>query len=218
MARKTVIAILVVVMFVVAVLIFMMKGPDVSQYEPLKEPRITTMQDRKMLVVEAKGDPGIVSKKAFGLLFKIYYKLDGVPKGPKQQAPRGRWSGNLNKRSDWIGRYAMPVPDSTTALPAIAAEPGFKVELTTWEYGTVAEILHIGPYSKETPTIEKLMKFIKDSGYTIIGYHEEEYIKGPGMFFKGDPEKYYTIIRYRVAKNGAPDSRLSIEQNNMLLK
>ena len=165
------------------------------------------MKDQKMLVVEAKGDPSIISKKAFGLLFKSYYKLDNVPKGPNQQAPRGRWSGDVNKRSEWIGRYALPVPDSITSLPAIDAEPGFKVELITWEYGTVAEILHLGPYAKETPMIEKLLQFIKKSGYEVIGYHEEEYLKGPGMFFKGAPEKYYTIIRYRVAKGGTHQAR-----------
>ena len=201
MFKKAAIAVSIIVVLTVVLLIFVMKGPDLARYESLREPRITAMNDQKMVVVEATGDPNIVSKKAFSLLFKIYYKIDGVPKGPKQQAPRGRWSGDLNKRSEWIGRYAMPVPDSIATLPAIDAEPGFKVELTTWEYGTVAEILHIGPYAKETPTIEKLLQFIKKSGYHVIGYHEEEYLKGPGMFFMGDPEKYYTIIRYRVAKD-----------------
>jgi hypothetical protein len=32
----------------------------------------------------------------------------------------------------------------------------------------------------------------------IAGAHEEEYIKGPTMTGKGDPEKYVTIIRYQV--------------------
>jgi hypothetical protein len=54
---------------------------------------------------------------------------------------------------------------------------------------------HIGPYAKEMPAVEKLMQFIKDSGYKVIGYHKEEYLKGPGMFFKGNPGKYYMIIR-----------------------
>ena len=54
--------------------------------------------------------------------------------------------------------------------------------------------------SKETPTIEKLKKFIDNNGYKIIGAHEEEYLRGPGMFFKGNPNKYWTIIRYRVEK------------------
>lgn len=78
-------------------------------------------------------------------------------------------------------------------------EPRVKIEY--WEYGQVAEILHIGSYSEESPTIERLHQFIKDSGYKIVGDHEEEYLKGPGMFFKGNPAKYRTIIRCRVEKN-----------------
>ncbi len=34
------------------------------------------------------------------------------------------------------------------------------------------------------------------------GEHEEEYLKGPGMFGTGGPEKYLTIIRYRLKKAG----------------
>ena len=72
--------------------------------------------------------------------------------------------------------------------------------LTTWEYGDVAEMLHVGPYDREEPTIAKLKQFIKECGYEIVGEHEEEYLKGPGMFSKGNPDKYLTIIRYRVKK------------------
>jgi hypothetical protein len=109
----------------------------------------------------------------------------------------------MNDKSTWVGRYALPVPDTVPSLPVIDAEHGLRVNLVDWEYGQVAEILHIGPYAKEMPTIEKLHRFIKERGYGIIGYHEEEYVKGPGMFFRGDPEKYYTIIRYQVAKEKA---------------
>ena len=75
-----------------------------------------------------------------------------------------------------------------------------KASLETWEYGEVAEILHIGPYNKEEPTVNKLMNFIKEQGYEVAGLHEEEYLKGPTMAGPGDPEKYLTIIRYRVKK------------------
>ena len=152
-----------------------------------------------MLVVVAHGDPNIVASKAFGLLFKTYYKIPGVSKSMKP-APRARWAGDMKDKSSWTGYYALPVPEETVSLPKIDAEPGNQVELSTWEYGDVAEILHVGPYAKEQPTIEKLHGFIEQQGYEIAGFHEEEYLKGPGMFFKGDPEKYQTIIRYRVKK------------------
>lgn len=189
----------VVVFLIIAALYLFSSGPDLSKYEFLKDPRITKMPDQKVIEVQATGDPNVVAGKAFKLLFKTYFKVPGVSKSMKQ-APRARWAGDVNVKSSWTGYYAMPVPAETTQLPAIDPEPGYKVELTTWEYGDVAEILHVGPYAQETPTIQKLHQFLKQQGYEIIGYHEEEYLKGPGMFFKGDPEKYQTIIRYRVKK------------------
>ncbi len=201
--RIALIAVLgIVVLGVAAVALLFNGGPDPAQFEYLKEPQVRVAADQKVLQVEAKGEPGTVGGEAFGLLFKTYFKLKGVPKGPKQPAPRARWPLSLNTpKEQWIGRYAMPVPESVGALPAQeAAASGLRVEITTWPYGEVAEILHVGSYDTEEPTIRKLMQFIKDRGYEIAGEHEEEYIKGPGMFSPGDPRKYLTIIRYRVKK------------------
>lgn len=192
-------SIAVAAFFVIAGLYLFLQGPDSTPYDVLKEPRLTKMPDQKMLVVVARGDPNLVASKAFGLLFKTYYKMPGISKSTKH-APRARWAGDMNTKSSWTGYYALPVPEETVSLPAVDAEAGNQVELSTWEYGDVAEIVHIGPYAKEQPTIEKLHGFIEQQGYAIAGYHEEEYVKGPGMFFKGDPEKYRTIIRYRVKK------------------
>lgn len=180
---------------------FITRGPDLAQFEYLKQPQISSKPNQKMIVVEAKGDPNVVGAKAFGLLFSIYYKVKDAPKSLTLPAPRARWPVSLETpKSEWLGLYALPVPETTTELPQYEAQPGLTVSLATWEYGEVAEILHIGPYDQEQPTTQRLMDFINAQGYTIIGDHEEEYLKGPTMFSKGDPEKYATIIRYRVKK------------------
>ncbi|MEW5900298.1 MAG: GyrI-like domain-containing protein [Acidobacteriota bacterium] len=171
---------------------FLLSGlQDLSKYESLKEPRIATMAGQKMLVVEAKGDPNIVGKEAFSLLFKTYFSLPGVA----MAVPRARWP-NLatSPKTEWVGLYGLPLPDSVTSLPSGAAQ----VKIEKWEYGEVAEILHIGPYSEETPTVENLHRFIKENGYEIAGPHEEEYLRGPGM--AANPVDYWTIIRYQVKR------------------
>jgi hypothetical protein len=202
----SVVAVAVVVVAAIALFWYLMaQGPDLAKFEHLKEPKISTMPNQKMVVVEAKGDPSIVGEKAFGLLFRIYYKVKDIPKSFTPPAPRARWPVSLETpKSEWLGLYALPVPETTTELPQYEAQTGLNVSLTTWEYGEVAEILHIGPYDQEQPTVKRLMDFINAQGYLIIGDHEEEYIKGPTMFSKGDPEKYATIIRYRVKKPDQP--------------
>lgn len=200
--RKSVIIFLSAGIVVIAVVFFMnSQRPDLSKYLQLKDPAIVTMAPQRVLVVEAKGSPDNVGKKAFGLLMKAYFGIKGVPKGgPDFRPPRARWPMPASvPQEEWIGRYAMPVPDTIRELTLPEAPAGLTIQLTTWEYGTVAEILHIGPYEKEAPTIKRLHEFIQSKGYAIIGEHEEEYLRGPGMFLRGNPEKYYTIIRYRVA-------------------
>lgn len=193
---------LVVVLIGAAVLLMMPRGPSLDEVKYLLEPRIVTLPDQRVVVVETKGDPTAVGGEAFGLLFKTYYKLKGVPKGPKQPTPRARWPLSLDTpKEQWVGRYAMPVPESVQSLGSVEASPsGMQAKLTTWEYGQVGEILHVGSYSEEEPTIRKLLEFIKNNGFTAFGEHEEEYLRGPTVFSKGDPAKYLTIIRYRVKK------------------
>jgi len=164
---------------------------ELSTYESLKTPRLKTMARQKMIVVEAKGDPNAVGKDAFGLLYKTFFSLKGV----RMAAPRARWLNIATDPKDqWVGLYGLPIPDSITQLPE--GIQGVRIE--NWDYGEVAEILHLGPYSEETPTILKLHDFIRESGYESSGPHEEEYLKGPGM--AASPSDYRTIIRYSVKK------------------
>jgi hypothetical protein len=154
-----------------------------------------------MLVVEAQGDPKTVGPRAFGLLFQLYYRIPETPKGPGQAAPRARWPVGFDKpRSEWVGYYAMPVPDSVMALPEHVAEPGLTAKLSVWEYGQTAEILHIGPYDEEEPALQRLRDHAEALGYVLTGEHEEEYIRGPTMSGPGNPEEYVTILRYGVTR------------------
>ena len=164
---------------------------DTGQPASLKEPQIKTMPAQKMLVVESKGDPNAAAQQAFGLLYKTFFSIPGA----RMAAPRARWQGVLSSpKTEWVGSYALPLPDQVTTLPP--GSSGAKIEI--WSYGEVAEILHLGGYDKETPAIEKLMKFIAEKGYVIAGPHEEEYLKGPESGPK--TEDYQTIIRYQIKK------------------
>jgi hypothetical protein len=208
MAKKVLITVSAAVLFMVVVLIaitlFYMRGPDISKYEYLKEPQISQKDDQKMLQVETTGDPNTVAGKAFALLFKTYYQ-NVKTKG--MVAPRARWLKPFDTPVDqWVGQCGLPVPESLAQLKSKPQQPGYVVSLTVWQYGEVAEILHKGPYSAEAANVEKLKAFIAASGYQINGPHEEEYLRGPGMFGRGDPNKYCTIIRYQVEKKAPEES------------
>jgi effector-binding domain-containing protein len=196
MRKVIIVALVVIFISAVGFVFFITSGPDLKKYEYLKQPRITTMESQKMIEVRLKGDPNVTAMKGIGRLFSIYYQLKN--NHLKMAAPRARWPVSFDtKKENWVGIYGLPVSSSVNELPK--QKKGIIVKLVTWSYGTVAEILHRGPYTTETATIEKIKQFIKANGYEIVGDHEEEYLKGPGLW-PSNPKNYYTIIRYRIQK------------------
>jgi hypothetical protein len=193
---------------------FMLKGPDLSHYEFLKQPRVIAKPDVTVLEIPFEVDSRGLSK-VFSALFKTYFKIPGVPKGPGMAAPAARYENLLDinlppeerakqfAHMTWKGSAALPVPASVKTLPQVKDTSGLHARLNTWHYGEVAEILHIGSYETEPGTIKTLTDYIAAQGYEIVGLHEEEYLRGPGMPFS-KPERYYTIIRYPVKKKAQP--------------
>ena len=72
-----------------------------------------------------------------------------------------------------------------------------KVRFERFEEGASAQIMHLGPYSEEGPTIEKLHSFVEAEGYVLRGKHHEIYLSDPR---RCAPEKLKTIIRHPVSK------------------
>jgi len=72
-------------------------------------------------------------------------------------------------------------------LPALDA-----VRLTSFTEGWAAQVLHVGPYSAEGPTIARLHTFITEHGYRLEGKHHEIYLGDPR---RAAPERLRTIIR-----------------------
>jgi hypothetical protein len=100
--------------------------------------------------------------------------------------------------------YLMLPPFMTEALveearnQAWAKHPGLPHEaatLATVEEGHSVQMLHVGPYDMEQPTIEKLHAYAADHGLSIAGNHHEIYISDPR---RTSPEKLKTVIRYAV--------------------
>jgi hypothetical protein len=154
------------------------------------------MPPQKMAVVRGKGAPEKVFSELMPALYGSVYtlKFDLKKKGLstfKVSGLRARYpDAHLVPMEEWTHIIGLPVPEDTSSLPQKI--PNVEVKLETWQYGTVAQILHLGPYDQEEATINRLHRFIEDSGYEITGMHEEEYLTRP------DAKVPKTIIRYPV--------------------
>ena len=162
------------------------------------DPQILEMPAQKMAVVSAKGAPDKVFPEVMPALYGSVYtlKFDLKKKGLptfKVSGLRARYpDAHLVPMEEWTHIIGLPIPEDTTSLPQKVPEMEVKIE--TWEYGTVAQILHLGAYDEEGPTVERLHKFIEEKDYEIAGMHEEEYLTTP------DAKVVKTIIRYTVRK------------------
>lgn len=74
-----------------------------------------------------------------------------------------------------------------------AAAP--RLRLGTLDEGRVAQVLHVGPYSAERPTIERLHAAITGAGLRPRGTHHEIYLGDPN---RSAPERLRTILRHPV--------------------
>jgi len=167
------------------------------QAKSATEPEILEMKPQKMAVVYTKGEPSRVAEQVVPALYGSVYKLkfELKKKGVTFMVGklRARWpDAHLLSKEQWTGIWGLPIPEDTTSLPRKI--PEVEVKLETWNYGTVAQILHIGSYSEEEPTVKKLHEFIFENGYEIAGVHEEEYLTTP----KAKVQK--TLIRYPIKK------------------
>ena len=77
-------------------------------------------------------------------------------------------------------------------LPALS-----KLRFESLEEGECAQIMHIGPYAAEEPTIDRLHEFIASNGHQFNGKHHEIYLSDVR---KAAPEKLKTIIRQPMKK------------------
>lgn len=198
--KKVIIIVIAVILVLIAVVLFFLEKmtiTDTSQYDYLREPRITEMQNQKVIEIELKGNPNKTAGEAIKQLFGTFYKLKRHGNKISNPVPKARWSGDLNNQDALVGKYAMQVSDNVIQLPDLKNS---QVKLVIWEYGTVAEILHVGPYNQEGATVGELIKYIQNNGYQTIGEHEEEYLQGPDLLGLVKPKDYKTIIRYRIEK------------------
>lgn len=71
-----------------------------------------------------------------------------------------------------------------------------------WEEGRCAQVLHVGPYDAEGPTLDALHRAISEAGCRPRGRHHEIYLGDPR---RSAPERLRTLLRQPV--EAAEESR-----------
>ncbi|WP_324278274.1 GyrI-like domain-containing protein [Blastococcus brunescens] len=113
---------------------------------------------------------------------------------------------STDDKSDWDWTLMILLPEQATtelveeARTRTAEKKGLeaigRVRFERFAEGPAAQVLHVGPYSAEGPTVAALHAFIAEQGCLLSGRHHEIYLGDPR---RAAPEKLRTIVRQPVA-------------------
>ncbi len=185
-------------------------------YKPsVKEVEIVEVPQMNYLMIDGDGGPNHPTfQNAIEVLFPLSYTLKFMIKKSDIGIDYGVlpleglwWADDMSsfikdKKDDWKWTLMIMQPELITNEMVVEAVNQVRVKknptslpLVRFESikeGKVAQIMHIGPFSEEGPTVQKLHSFIEDSGKKIIGKHHEVYLSD---IRRAAPEKWKTIIR-----------------------
>ena len=168
------------------------------------------------LMVDGQGDPN--TSPAYAQAIEALYSLSYTLKFTLKKSPQPVDYGVMPLESLWWaddpGAFHRK-DKSTWKWTAMILQPEFigrrqveaafdevrkkknpvaldRVRLETMAEGTAAQILYVGPFADEGPTIQRIHDFIHAAGKELCGKHHEIYLSDPR---RTAPEKLKTVIR-----------------------
>ena len=189
-------------------------------YTAKRKPEIIDVPPGKFLTIVGRGEPGGEAYAAalqalYGLSYTLKFKSKAEGRDFTVMTLEGLWWWDdpgvfdlegAPPREEWNWKSMIRQPDFITpgmvdeVRPEVRDKRGPAVDdvvLETFHEGLSAQIMHLGPYSEEGPTIKRLHEFIQEEGYRLRGRHHEIYMSDAR---RSKPENIKTIIRQPVER------------------
>lgn len=191
-------------------------------YAPPKAFVLVDVPEMVFLMVDGHGDPNVAQEyqAALEALYAVAYKIKFMS---KKQLDRDYvvppleglwWAADMDTfttardKSQWDWTMMIMTPEWIKAEMFAAAvdqvrrakNPAAldKVRLENYHEGLSVQIMHIGSYDDEGPTLQRLhAEYLPENGLVENGKHHEIYLGDPRRVA---PEKLKTILRQPVRK------------------
>jgi hypothetical protein len=187
-----------------------------SDYVAPREPALVATKPGRYLAVSGTGDPNAPAfGEKVGALYAVAYSVKmarkkagrdfkvagleglwwGVGKGWMIEQPRDGWRWKILIRMPAF----VTARDVSAAVKLLLAKGKAKaigrVKLERLAEGRSVQMLHVGPYASEGPTMDAMLAFATAQGLKFTGRHHEIYVSDPG---RTPPAKLRTILRHPV--------------------
>lgn len=175
--------------------------PDGEDFAAALQALYSVSYAAHFLVKKAKGEaPKVMPLEA------LWWVDDAVQRDMVHAAARGEGDLRGADRSTWRWQAMIvqqdPIDDDVleravakARTKELRALDDLRVE--RWTEGLSAQVLHVGPYSAEAPSIARLHEGITAAGYRPRGRHHEIYLSDAR---RTAPEKLRTILRQPVER------------------
>ena len=180
-----------------------------------KKVEVVEVPKMNFLMIDGDGGPNHPTfQNAIEVLFPLSYTLKFMIKKSDIGIDYGVlpleglwWADDMSsfikdKKDDWKWTLMIMQPELVKKEMVVKAIEEVRkkknpvalplVRFESFAEGKAAQIMHIGPFSEEGPTVEKVYAYIGDSGSQRIGKHHEIYLSD---IRRAAPEKWKTIIR-----------------------
>lgn len=184
--------------------------PSVKKVEMVNVPKMN------FLMIDGQGDPNTSQsfREAIESLYAVSYTIKFMVKKGNLSVDYGVmpleglwWADDMSKfsverKNEWKWTLMILQPEIVTKklvseatkqvrekknLPALS-----KLRFEPFSEGKASQTMHIGPFSEEGPTVQRVHTFIEANGCRLRGKHHEIYLSD---IRKAAPEKWKTIIR-----------------------
>lgn len=189
-------------------------------YEPPRDNfTLVEVPSVNFVKVDGRGDPNTVPEYGHAVqwLYAVSYgmKMASKARGSDYVVPplEGLWWADdhavftAGRRDKWQWTMMIPAPDFVTKTEFEAAvakavkklgEPPATLRFEPYDEGLSVQILHVGSYADEAPTIKRLHdEFLPENGLVETGPHHEIYLGDPRRVV---PSKLKTILRQPVRR------------------
>lgn len=178
------------------------------------------------VMIDGAGDPNTSGayQQALEALYSVSYTLKFLIKRSSLEVDyrvmplEGLWWTDdmrlfsVENKSDW--QWNMMIMQPPLVTPALVEEAlaaarkkglpaAEKVRFEPFNEGLCAQTMHIGPFSAEGPTIQRIHTFIQSQG-ELRGKHHEIYLSD---IRKADPSRWKTVIRQPMTSQTADQGR-----------
>lgn len=134
--------------------------------------------------------------KFISITYKGKYSDCGIYMGKLFKIAGSKIAGKVFNR--YLDEGYEEIAEVEVCLPVKKEITNSDVEYKVLPAGRVISTIHVGPYDEIGRSYQRLIDYCNKHSLTKNDYLRDIYIKGPGMIFRGNPQKYITEVQLPI--------------------